>query len=401
MPAPATQRWLGTYELARAAARRRLPRAVFDYIDGGSESESTLRANCVAFESMGLIPRMGVTEGEMQLGTTVLGHEVSMPLLLSPVGYTRMMHPQGDVAGAAAAGSAGTIFTLSSMSGHTMEDVAAAATGPLWFQLYFLGGRDGAERLVDRAQRAGYAALAVTMDTQIVAKRERDVVNGLQNPLRVTAQNALRHGPRFALKPKWALGFARDRFQLDIANADSIERAGRRMPLDEATAGMSKFPPRWEDFTWMREQWRGPIIAKGIITVDDAKRAIDCGVSAIIVSNHGGRQLDGMPASLPALSKIADAVGDQVELLMDGGVRRGSDVARALALGARAVMVGRPWVFGLSAGGQPGVERLLQMFRTDLDRTLRLLGCRNVSDLDRSYVDLPPGWADPGRGVSR
>lgn len=393
--------WLGTYDLARRAARRRMPRVVFDYVDGGAESESTMRANRVAFESLGLEPRMGVTKGSPKLSTTVLGLPVSMPVLLSPVGFTRMMHRSGDVAGAAAAGRAGTVFTLSSMSGHTIEEVAAAATGPLWFQLYFLGGPIGARQLVERAQAAGYHSLVVTMDTQIPGMRERDVVNRLQTPMRINARNIVHYGPRFAAHPRWLADFARDRFSLDVANAQSLERGGKGMSLDEASMAMVQYPPTWEDFTWMREAWDGPIIAKGIVSGEDARRAVDHGASAIIVSNHGGRQVDGMAATLPALVEVLEAVGDRVEVLVDSGVRRGSDVARALALGARAVMIGRGWAMPLGAGGEAGIDRALTMYRDDLGRTLRMLGCMSVADLDRSYVRIPPGWADPGRGVER
>ena len=380
-----------TVDDARRLARRRLPRMVFDYIDGGSDGEATMRANRAAFEAVGFVPRMGTTRGVPDLATTVLGTPVSLPVLLSPVGYSRMMHPEGDVAGARAAGAAGTIFTLSSMSGHTIEEVAAARSGPVWFQLYFLGGRRGVEHLIDRAQRAGYAALVVTLDTQIVGNRERDLRNGLRGALRIDLSNALRFGPQVARRPRWLAGFAREGLRLDIVNATSIG-GDQPMSITEATQAMSTFPPTWEDFAWLREQWPGPIIAKGVITAEDARRAVDCGVSAIVVSNHGGRQLDGMAPSLPAMVQILDAVGDRVEVLVDGGVRRGSDVARAVALGARAVMVGRPWAWSLGAAGQAGVERILTMFGTELDRTLRLLGCPAVADLDRRFVTPPAGW---------
>jgi isopentenyl diphosphate isomerase/L-lactate dehydrogenase-like FMN-dependent dehydrogenase len=383
---------IGTVDDARRLARRRVPRAVFDYVDGGAESELTMRANRDAFEAVGFVPRLGVTTGPADLATTVLGTPAALPVLLSPVGYTRLVHHEGDVAGARAAGAAGTIFTLSSMAGHTIEEVAAAATGPAWFQLYLLGGRPGAEQLIDRAQQAGYSALVVTMDSQIPGNRERDGRHGIKFPLQMTPQTMARLAVQLAPHPGWFVDFRHGGLQFDIPNAVAAP-GGPPLSMGEAIGSMTANTPTWDDFAWIRERWHGPILAKGLVTAVDARRAVDAGVSGVVVSNHGGRQLDGVAASLPALVEVVDAVGDQVEVLVDGGVRRGSDVARALALGARAVMVGRPWVFALAAAGQPGVERLLDVLRTDLDRTLRLLGCPSVGALDRSYVTVPDrGW---------
>jgi isopentenyl diphosphate isomerase/L-lactate dehydrogenase-like FMN-dependent dehydrogenase len=378
---------IGTYDDARRLARRRVPPAVFDYIDGAAEAELTMRANRAAFEAVGFVPRMGVTAGAADLATTVLGAPVDLPVLLSPVGYTRLVRSEGDLAGARAAGAAGTIFTLSSMTGNTIEEVAAAATGPAWFQLYFLGGRAGAERLVDRAQRAGYAALVVTMDSQIPGNRERDGRHGIKFPITMTPRSAARLAAQLVPHPGWFLDFRRGGLRFDIPNAVATP-GGPPLSMGDAIGSMTANPPTWDDLAWVRSLWGGPLLAKGLVTADDAKRAVDAGVSGIVVSNHGGRQLDGVAASLPALVAIAEAVGDQVELLVDGGIRRGSDVVKALALGARAVMIGRPWAFALAAG-QPGVERLLAILRTDIDRTLRLLGCPSVAALDRSYVSLP------------
>lgn len=389
---------LYTVDRARTLARRRVPPAVFNYLDGAAETESTLRANRSAMMAVGFRPRMGVTPGEPapSLSTTVLGRPLSMPVILGPVGFTRMMDRHGDVAAARAAGQAGTAFTLSSMSGHTMGEVAAAATGPAWFQLYFLGGRPGAAQLVDRAQRAGFEALVVTMDTQIPGNRVRELRNPVKFPLQMNLHNMVKFAPQVALHPDWLMEFARDRFQLDIVNATTLGPPDHPMTVEEALWEWTAAPPRWEDFAWIREQWRGPIVAKGIVTGDDARRAVDCGVSAIVVSNHGGRQLDGMPATLPALVEVLDAVGDSVEVLVDGGVRWGSDVIRALALGARAVLIGRAWAYGLAAAGEPGIEAILSTLRVDIDRTLRLLGCQAVTDLDRSFIRYPSSWDKPG-----
>jgi isopentenyl diphosphate isomerase/L-lactate dehydrogenase-like FMN-dependent dehydrogenase len=384
---------LHTVADARRLARRRVPPVLFDYIDGGAGEERTLAANREAIEAVGFVPRMGVTAGAPgpDLTTTVLGTPVSMPLLVSPVGFTRMMDPAGDVAGVRAAGAAGTIFTLSSMSGHTIEEVAAAASGAIWFQLYFLGGRSGAEQLVARARDAGYGALVVTLDTQIPGNRERDYRYGLSPPLTLDHMTVMKMAPQAATHPWWLLDVVRDRFRLELVNATSIVADSRTLSVDEALMHWVSEPPLWEDFTWLREQFGGPVICKGIVTGDDARRAVDAGVSAIIVSNHGGRQLDGVAAGLPALVEVLEAVGDQVEVLVDGGFRRGADVVRAVALGARATMIGRPWAYGLAAAGEPGVARVLSILRQDIDRTLRLVGAPSVSLLDRTFVS-PPEW---------
>ena len=385
---------IGTVADARRLARRRVPRPVFDYMEGGAGSEQTMRDNTAAVEAVGFSPRMGVTTGVPgpDLRTTVLGTLVSMPLLMSPVGFTRMMDPAGDVAGARAAAGAGTLFTLSSMSGHTMAEVAAAAgvAAAPWFQLYFLGGRPGAERLVEQARTAGYGALVVTLDTQIPGNRERDLRHRLSPPLVLNRRTVTKMAPYVVGHPWWLLDLARDRFRLELANAAGLEAGGKRMSASESLMHWVASPPRWEDFAWMRESFAGPVIAKGIQSGDDARRAVDCGVAAIVVSNHGGRQLNSVPATVPALVEVVEAVGDQVEVLVDGGFRRGADVVKALALGARAAMIGRPWAYGLAAAGQPGVERILSIFREDIDRTLRLLGVPSVDCVDRDLVRVPP-----------
>ncbi len=388
---------LNTVADARRLAKRRVPPAVFHYIDGAAGEERTLAMNREAIESVGFVPRMGVTAGAPgpDLSTTVLGTPVSMPMLMSPIGFTRMMEPGGDVAGARAAEAAGTIFTLSSMSGQTLEEVAAASSGPLWFQLYFLGGRDGAEQLVTRARDAGYRALVVTVDTQIPGNRERDHRYGLSPPLNLDRRTAFKMAPQAALHPWWLYDVAKDRFRLELAHATSIETEGRRMTEGEALMHWVSRPPLWEDFAWMRKIFDGPVICKGVLSGEDAKRAVDAGASAIIVSNHGGRQLDGVPSGMEALVDVLDAVGGKVEVLVDGGFRRGADVVRAVALGAKAAMIGRPWAYGLAAAGEPGVKKVLSIMRQDIDRTLRLLGAPSVESLDSSFVSPPEGWAKP------
>jgi isopentenyl diphosphate isomerase/L-lactate dehydrogenase-like FMN-dependent dehydrogenase len=378
---------------ARRLAGRRVPGPVWDYIEGGAGAETTLRANVAAYEQVQFLPRVGAVTGDPpELATTVLGTPVSMPLLLSPVGFTRMMDPAGDLAAVGAAGAAGTVATLSSMSGHTIAEVAAAATGPVWFQLYFLGGRAGAEQLVERARKAGYRALVVTLDTPLPGNRERDSRHGLSPPLRLDRRTITKMAPRVVLHPRWLLDAARDRFSLDLINTTSLVVDGRTLTSLEALWHWLAYPARWDDFSWLREQWDGPIVAKGVLTADDARRAVDVGADAVIVSNHGGRQLDSVDPTVAALVPVVDAVGDQVEVLLDGGIRRGADVVKAVALGAKAAMVGRAWAYGLAAAGRAGVDRVLRILREDIDRTMRLVGATRVSELDRDLVRFPPSW---------
>ena len=389
--------YIRTVEDARTLARRRLPRAVFDYLDGAAEGERTMRANLAALDALEFRPRMAATRGSdpAPLGRTVIGTPVSLPVLLSPVGSSRFMHTGGDVAGVRAAGAAGTIFTLSTVSGHTIGEVAAAASGPAWFQLYFFGGRRGAEQLVDRARAAGYRAIVVTVDTQSPGPRERELALGLSPPIEVNLHTVRKMARQVAVRPRWLAAAARDRFRFGFANVANLGDPDAPMSAAEALIFWQSAPASWEDFAWIRDRFGGPVIAKGILTGDDAKRAVDAGASAIIVSNHGGRQLDRAPAALPALAEVLAAVGPDVEVLVDGGFRRGSDVVAALALGARAVMIGRPWAYGLAAAGEAGIASVLDVYRTGIARTLRLLGCPSLDDLDRDFVRLPAGWQAP------
>ncbi|HLI73231.1 MAG TPA: alpha-hydroxy acid oxidase [Acidimicrobiales bacterium] len=328
---------IGTVTDARRLARRRLPGPVWDYIEGGAGAETTAQANIDAFAQVEFRPRVAATRGSPapDLRTTVLGTDVSMPLLLSPVGFTRMMDPAGDVAAARAAGAAGTVVSLSTLSGHSIAEVGAAASGPAWFQLYLLGGRAGAEQLVDRAKRAGYRALLVTVDTQVPGNRERDLRHGLSPPLRLDRRTVTKMIPYVVHKPRWLLDAARDRFQLELVNASSLSLDGKRISAADALFHWIASPARWEDFAWLRAQWDGPIAAKGVLTGDDARRAIDAGADAVIVSNHGGRQLDTVAPTAAALVEVVNAVGDRTEVLMDGGIRRGADVVKAVAAGGQ------------------------------------------------------------------
>lgn len=369
----------------RRLACRRLPRAVFDYIDGGAEAELTLAENLRVFRDVTFRPRNAVAIGACNLKTRVLGEELSFPALLAPVGYGRLMHPDGEVAAARAAGEAGTCFILSTISGHKLEQVKAATKGPAWYQLYLVGGREAAEAAIDRARRAGFTALVITVDTPVAGMRERDPRNGMKELLGTSLFAKLPYLPDILAHPRWLMSFLLDG---GVPKLENIVIPGQGpMELIDVAAALSHAVVAWEDLRWIREIWPGPIVVKGILTGDDAKRAADEGAAAVVVSNHGGRQLDGVSASLRALPEVLAGVGGQMEVLMDGGIRRGSDIVKAVCLGARAVLCGRAYAYGLAAAGEAGVARALEILKDDVERTLRLLGCSAIAELDSSYLD--------------
>ena len=369
----------------RQLARRRLPKVVFDYLDGGAEGEVTLRHNRQAFDAVTFRPRHAVSLPGVDLRTTVLGHELAFPALLAPVGYSRIMHVAGEPAAARAAGAAGTAYVLSTMSGYALEDVKAASAGPVWYQLYLLGGRAVAESAIERARIAGYGALVVTIDTAVAGLRERDVKNGMSQLLGRSLSAKLPFVAQLLLRPRWLASFLRAGGVPPLPNV--VLPGQGPMPLVDVTTALAHAAVTWDDLRWLRDAWRGPIVVKGVLTGDDARHALDAGAAAVVVSNHGGRQLDGLPASLRALPEVVTAVGDRAEVLMDGGIRRGSDIVKALCLGARAILVGRAYAYGLAAAGEAGVARALEILRADMERTLQLLGCPAVAKLNRSFVD--------------
>ncbi|HTZ47765.1 MAG TPA: alpha-hydroxy acid oxidase [Verrucomicrobiae bacterium] len=374
----------------RELARRRLPNVVFDYLDGGAEDEITLRANSQVFSELTFRPRHAVCCPQCDLRVRVLGQDLALPFLLAPVGYSRLMHPVGEVGAARAAGAAGTAYVLSTISAHPLEKVKAASTGPVWYQLYLLGGREAAEATLERARAAGYSALAVTIDTAVAGMRERDLRNGMKELLGQDPLAKLPYLGQFLTRPRWLAGFLTDGGVPEMPNV--ILPGTGPMPMTHVGEALARSVVTWEDFRWIREAWGGPIVVKSVLTGDDARRAIDHGADAVVVSNHGGRQLDGVSATLKALPEVVKAVNGQVEVLLDGGVRRGSDIVKALCLGARACLVGRAYAYGLGAAGEAGVTRAIEILRTDLERTLRLLGCPSVSQLDGSFIDAPPRW---------
>jgi isopentenyl diphosphate isomerase/L-lactate dehydrogenase-like FMN-dependent dehydrogenase len=374
----------------RPIARERIPKSVFDYLDGGAEGEVTLRENCRIFNDVTFRPRHAVAVADCNLCTTVLGFKLSLPFLLAPVGYSRLMHPGGEVAAARAAGRAGTGYILSTISGHKLEDVRAGSAGPVFYQLYLMGGRGAAEAVIERARVAGFNALVVTIDTPVSGIRERDYRNGLKELISGGPLAKIPFIPQVLARPGWLMDYLLDGGLPGLPNV--IVPGKGQMPLVDINAALAESAVTWADFGWIRKIWTGPIVVKGVLTADDARRSIDQGAAAISVSNHGGRQLDGVPASLRALPEIVDAVKGQIEVLMDGGIRRGTDIAKAICMGARAVLCGRAYAYGLAAAGEAGVDRAIEILRTDLDRTLRLLGCPSVAELDRSYVNVPKSW---------
>jgi isopentenyl diphosphate isomerase/L-lactate dehydrogenase-like FMN-dependent dehydrogenase len=374
----------------RRIAKRRIPRSVFDYLDGGAESEQTLIENCRAYRDVMFRPRGAVAVANCDLSVTVVGHKLSVPFMLAPVGYSRLMHPEGEVAAAGVAGEFGTGYILSTISAHRLEDVKAATPGPAWYQLYLLGGRSAAEGALERARKAGFSALVITVDTPIAGMRERDPRNGMKELLSGSPFAKAPFLPNILAHPGWLVSFLLDG---GIPKLQNVVIPGKGpMELLDVGAALADSTVTWADLKWIRESWGGPIIVKGILIGDDARHAIDEGASAVVVSNHGGRQLDSVSSTLRALPEVVAAANGQIEVLLDGGIRRGSDMVKAICLGARAVLIGRGYAYGLAAAGKPGVRRALQIFKGDVERTLRLLGCPSISALDRSFVAVPKAW---------
>ncbi|TMP91540.1 MAG: alpha-hydroxy-acid oxidizing protein [Verrucomicrobia bacterium] len=374
----------------RRAAKRRLPRVVFDYIDGGAEAELTLRANCRAFEAVTFRPRCAVATPACDLRTTVLGTPLSMPLILAPVGSSRLIYPRGEEVAARAAGVAGIAYALSTLSGCRLEDVAAASKGPVWYQLYLVGGRDCALSAIERAGVAGFSALVVTIDTAVAGMRERDFRNGVKELLSGKLGSMLPFVGQLLTKPRWLMSFLADGGLMKFPNV--VIPGEGPMTYADVTTALGQSMVSWQDLGWIRKAWSGRIVIKGVHTGDDARRAVDAGADALVVSNHGGRQLDGVAPTLSMLPEVLVAVDDRIEVLLDGGVRRGSDIVKALCLGARAVLTGRAYAYGLGAAGEAGVARAVEILHADLVRTLKLLGCAAIAELDQSYIDVPADW---------
>jgi L-lactate dehydrogenase (cytochrome) len=343
-----------------------------------------------------LRPRSAVAIPSCNLRTTVLGTPIELPFLLAPIGSSRLFFPRAECLAAAAAGRAGTVYVLSTLAGSPLEEVKAATTGPVWYQLYLVGGRDVASAAISRAKTAGYSALVVTIDTPTAGMRERDVRNGMKALVNGSYLARLPYLPQILVKPRWLAGFLADGGLMRFPNV-VLPGAGA-MPYADVGAALAESVVSWRDLRWIRDVWSGPIVVKGVHTADDGRRAADAGAEAVIVSNHGGRQLDGVAPSIRVLPEVVGAVGDRIDVLMDGGIRRGGDIVKALCLGARAVLIGRAYAYGVAAAGEGGVTRAIDILRADVVRTLTLLGCASVAELNGSFARL---GSRPGADLRR
>jgi L-lactate dehydrogenase (cytochrome) len=379
----------------RRLAQRRLPRVVFDYIDGGADNEVTLRDNVKAFEQLTFRPRGAIAIPSVDLKTTVLGVPLEVPFILAPVGSSRMFYPNGEVLAARSAGKNGTGYILSTLSGTPMEQIRAATSGPAWYQVYLCGGREASINMLNRARKAGFTALVVTIDTGVPGLRERDLRNGIKELLGRGPSGIPFLGQMIA-RPGWVMGMLSDGGLMKFPN---VLLPTGPMPYADVGKTLEQSVVCWDDLKWIRELWNGKIVVKGVHTAEDARRVVDEGADALVVSNHGGRQLDGVPGSIRSLPEVLDAVRNQIEVLVDGGIRNGGDVVKALSLGARAVLIGRAYAYGLAAAGEAGVDRTVEILRTGIVRTMKLLGVASLGELNRSYIDMPAGWLPGGDGI--
>ena len=373
----------------RRLAERRLPRVVFDYIDGGADGEVTLRENCRIFDDVLFRPKNAVSMATCDLRTTVLGTELALPFILAPVGSSRMFYPRGEVHAARAAGEAGTAYTLSTLSGTRVDEVKAGTKGPVWYQVYLVGGRDIATAGIERARGCGCSALVVTIDTAVAGLRERDFRNGTKELLTRRPLAMLPFVHQFLMRPSWLASFIADGGLMSFPN---VVLPDGPMSYADVGAALEQSTVCWDDLKWIRQLWKGPLVIKGVMIGEDARRAVDEGADAIVVSNHGGRQLDCVYPTLRALPEVVAAVNGQAEVLLDSGIRRGTDIVKALCMGARAVLVGRAYAYGLAAGGEAGVRRAIQILRADVIRAMKLLGCESIAQLNGSYVTYPAHW---------
>ena len=383
--------WFESVAVAQRRAKRQLPKSVYSALIAGSEAGVTLADNVAAFSELGFAPHVADLPAQRDMSTTVMGQEVALPVLISPTGV-QSVHPDGELAVARAAAARGTAMGLSSFASKPIEDVMAA-NPRTFFQLYWAGTREQIATRIERARAAGAVGLIVTLDWTFSHSRDW---GSPRIPEKMDLRTAVRLLPEALTRPKWFVEWTRAGGPPDLT-VPNMAPPGGASPTFFGAYGewMMTPPPTWEDLRWLREQWDGPFMLKGVMRVDDARRAVDAGFTAISVSNHGGNNLDGTPASIRALPAVADAVSDQVEVLLDGGVRRGSDVVKALALGARAVMIGRAYLWGLAAAGQPGVENVLDILRNGIDSALLGLGRSSIAELSADDLIIPPGFTQP------
>ena len=381
----------------RREARQRLPAPIYNYLDGGADDELTLRRNRAAFQEYELLPRVLVDVGTVSLATRVLGCDLELPLMLAATGMSRLFHADREFGVARAAAAAGALYSLSTMATARLEDVAAVGQGPRLFQIYLFRDRGLTRELIERCRAAGYDALALTVDTPLAGNRERDRRTGMTIPPAFGWRSWL----SFATHPRWSLSYLADRrFELEnVVDRVNALRGGPMGVIEYVNAQFDR-TATWDDAEWLIREWAGPVALKGVLHPDDVRRAATIGARAVILSNHGGRQLDTIPAAIDCVSPARDAVGDALELIVEGGIRRGTDVLKALALGANAAAIGRPYLSGLAAAGMAGVTGVLSMFRQEIERDLALLGCRSVAEVGPHVLrqtEVPKAGMDRGR----
>ena len=371
------------FEDFRKLAKKRLPAPIFHYIDGGADDETTLKRNTNSFDDCDLIPNILRSVGEPDLSTTVFGRKIDMPIFLSPTAMQSLYHPDGDKASARAAEKFGTMYSMSTMASFSIEEIANISSGPKLFQLYIHKDKSFTDDLIDRCKRANFDGLCLTVDTLVAGNRERDHRTGFTTPPKFTLESIM----NFAIKPGWLFRYFTNK-KFELANIKHKTDKGTNITKSVIDYVNEQYDPQmnWEDAEYCIKKWDGPFALKGVMSVEDAKRAVDIGCTAIIISNHGGRQLDGSRTPFDQLKAISDAVGDKLEIILDGGVRRGTHVLKALAAGATACSFGKAFLFSLGAGGQQGVERLLQNMHDEIRRNMILMGCKSVKELDRSKI---------------
>jgi len=371
------------FEDFRKLAKKRLPAPIFHYIDGGADDETTLKRNTNSFDDCDLIPNILRSVGEPDLSTTVFGRKIDMPIFLSPTAMQSLYHPDGDKASARAAEKFGTMYSMSTMASFSIEEIANISSGPKLFQLYIHKDKSFTDDLIDRCKRANFDGLCLTVDTLVAGNRERDHRTGFTTPPKFTLESIM----NFAMRPGWLFRYFTNK-KFELANIKHKTDKGTNITKSVIDYVNEQYDPQmnWEDAEYCIKKWDGPFALKGVMSVEDAKRAVDIGCTAIIISNHGGRQLDGSRTPFDQLKAISDAVGDKVEIILDGGVRRGTHVLKALAAGATACSFGKAFLFSLGAGGQQGVERLLQNMHDEIRRNMILMGCKSVKELDRSKI---------------
>ena len=367
----------------RKLAKKKLPAPIFHYIDGGSDDEVTLRRNTSAFDDCDLIPNILASVGKPDLSTTIFGRKIDMPIFLSPTAMQRLYHPDGDKASARAAEKFGTFYSMSTMANNSIEEISNISSGPKLFQLYVHKDKSITDDLLDRCKRSGFDGMCLTVDTLVAGNREKDHRTGFTTPPKLTLNSLL----SFALRPLWVLRYLTNK-KFELSNVIKKTDKGTNITKSVIDYINEQYDPKmnWKDAEYCVKKWNGPFALKGVMSVDDAKRAIDIGCTAIMVSNHGGRQLDGSRSPFDQIKAISDAVGDKLEIILDGGVRRGTHVLKALAAGAKACSFGKMFLFSLSAGGQQGVEHLLKMMHDEINRNMILMGCKNLSELNSSKL---------------